>query len=63
MQVGARAVLLFSLACSKRAPSATPPVLSFQTDETRPHFGAVIVAPLDPSSLAALDRRHLSAEQ
>ena len=59
----ARAVLLFGVACSKRAPSGTPPVLSFQTDETRPHFGAVIVAPLDPSSLAALERRHLPADK
>ena len=37
--------------------------MSFQTDETRPHFGAVIVAPLDPSSLAALERQHLSDDK
>jgi hypothetical protein len=54
---------LFGLACDKGAPSATPPVLSFQTDETRPHFGAVIVAPLDPSSLATLERRRMSADK
>ena len=59
----ARAVLLFGIACSKPASSGTTPVLSFQTDERRPHFGAVIVAPLDPSSLAALERQHLPAEK
>ena len=59
----ARAVLCLASHARTREPSSTTPVLSFQTDETRPHFGAVIVAPLDPSSLAALERRHLPADK
>jgi hypothetical protein len=49
--------------CSEQPASGAAPATSFQTDSTQPHFGAVIVAPLAPRDLTALDRAHLTAEE
>jgi hypothetical protein len=60
----ARAVLFFAMACADRGangPGGTP-VLSFQTNETLPHFGAVTVVHVDAQGLSALERARLTDE-
>jgi hypothetical protein len=60
--------LSLAAACSDRSTKTPPastanPDVSFQTDSSRPHFGAVMVAPLDARGLAVLERTHLTAEE
>jgi hypothetical protein len=52
------------MACADRVPNGrgATPVLSFQTNETRPHFGAVTVAHVDAQRLSALERARLTDE-
>jgi len=55
-KLATRAVLVFAAACTdRRSPSLSEvPSVRFQSDSTKPHFGDVIVAPIDGRTLAPL---------
>ncbi len=64
-RVAARAVVVWAVACGGVAHDgpASRPAVSFQQVESRPDFGAVIVAPLNASSLMALERARLTNDE
>jgi hypothetical protein len=64
LRVATRAVVFLGVACSGSGenPVAGTPLLAFQRDSTRPYFGSVSVAPLDPRGLSALERSHPSTD-
>ena len=52
-----RAVLILAAACNDRSPRSPSevPSVRFQSDSTKPHFGDVIVAPIDGRTLSSLE--------
>jgi hypothetical protein len=60
----AHAVLVFAIACAggEKSRVSSTPVLAFERDSTRSHFGSVSVAPLDSRALGTLDRSHPAAD-
>jgi hypothetical protein len=56
LTIAARAVFLFGAACVERASTGSngPAGVAFQTNERQPHFGAVIVAPVNAELLATV---------
>jgi len=55
-KLATRAVLVFAAACTDRRSLSLSevPSVRFQSDSTKPHFGDVIVAPIDGRTLAPL---------
>ncbi len=65
--VAVRAVLVLAVACAAAARDArepaSRPAVSFQQIESKPEFGAVMVAPLDERALMALERSRLTNDE
>ena len=62
LHIAARAVLFLCIACGDGPILQSPPSVTFQTDEARPNFGSVIVAPVDARRLESLANDRSAAD-